>query len=153
MVDLAKESEHEHSEEPRAEAAEPKDDDGGQREGAGGKKGEDGEKSLEVDEQRNQENAQDDGVRGEASAERAGGEDDDKYKIYSDGIPADPIKLTDPGFIDIARVEAGGSFGALSLVDGKMRMATAKTLTRCHCLVLNAKDWACTEKDIKKRKI
>ena len=42
----------------------------------------------------------------------------DIFNIYSDGEPADPISLTDPGFIDIARIEAGGSFGALALLDG-----------------------------------
>lgn len=61
--------------------------------------------------------------------------------------------MTPIGFVDIARVEPGGSFGALSLVDGKMRMATAKALTRVHCLYLNADDWAKTKADIERKKI
>lgn len=70
----------------------------------------------------------------------------------SDGEHADPIALTTKGMVDIARILAGGSFGALALVDGKPRMTTTKCLTRCHLLVLNKNDWKKTETDIHKRK-
>jgi hypothetical protein len=43
--------------------------------------------------------------------------------------------------IDIGRVVAGGSFGALSLIDGKPRMGTMKCLIRTHMLVLSRNDW------------
>ena len=56
----------------------------------------------------------------------------------TDGDNADPVMLTEKGFIDIARIEPGGSFGALALIDGKPRMSTTKCLTRCHLLVLDA---------------
>ena len=77
----------------------------------------------------------------------------DKYNIYSEGEVANPIELTDKGFIDVARLEPGGSFGALALIDGKPRMCTTKTLTRCHFLILNKADWKKAEKNIQKRKI
>ena len=38
--------------------------------------------------------------------------DSDIYKINSDGDPVNPIELTDANFVDVARIEAGGSFGA-----------------------------------------
>ena len=77
----------------------------------------------------------------------------DIYKIYSEGEPANPVALTDPDFVDIARIEPGGSFGALSLIQGKKRMGTTKALTRCHLLVLNKNDWKESEKEIQERKI
>jgi hypothetical protein len=43
--------------------------------------------------------------------------------------------------IDIGRIIAGGSFGALALVDGKPRITTSKCLVRTHFLVLSKKDW------------
>lgn len=79
--------------------------------------------------------------------------EEDLRKIYSEGEVADPVALTDRGFIDIGRIEPGGSFGALALIDGKPRMCTTKCLTRCHFLVLNKVDWLRAEKDIRKRKI
>ena len=78
--------------------------------------------------------------------------DDSKPNIYTEGEPIDPVSLTDRGFIDIARIEAGGSFGSLALVDGFQRRATTKCLTRCHLLVLNQDDWKQSEKEIQKRK-
>ena len=77
----------------------------------------------------------------------------DKYNIYSEGDVANPIDITDKGFIDVGRIEPGGSFGALALIDGKNRMCTTKCLTRCHFLTLNKEEWIKAEKDIKKRKI
>jgi len=47
---------------------------------------------------------------------------------------------------------AGGSFGALALIDGKPRMATIKCLLRTHLLVLSKADWKKCELDIRKRK-
>lgn len=76
----------------------------------------------------------------------------DMYKVKDDGTPADPIKLTQPHMIDIARIDAGGSFGALALTDGKPRITTTKCLIRTHLIVLSRADWKKTEQDIKKRK-
>ena len=55
--------------------------------------------------------------------------------------------------IDIGRVIAGGSFGGLSLIDGKPRITTTKCLVRTHLLVLSKHNWNKCEYDIKKRKI
>ena len=55
--------------------------------------------------------------------------------------------------VDICRVTAGGSFGALALTDGKPRISTTKCITRVHLLVLNRHEWKKSENDIKKRKI
>ena len=41
---------------------------------------------------------------------------EDHYKIYSEGAEISPIDITDPNFVDVARIEPGGSFGALSLI-------------------------------------
>jgi hypothetical protein len=54
--------------------------------------------------------------------------------------------------IDIGRVIAEGSFGGLSLIDGKPRITTTKCLVRTHLLVLSRSDWKKCEFDIKKRK-
>jgi CRP-like cAMP-binding protein len=53
----------------------------------------------------------------------------------------DPVSLLEPGFIDIARLEGGASFGELALLDGKPRMATIKCLTRCHFISLSRVDY------------
>lgn len=74
------------------------------------------------------------------------------HGVKSDGIPADPVKLMDPQMVDLARIIAGGSFGALALSDGKPRITTTKCLVRTHFLVLSRTDWKKTEQDIKKRK-
>ena len=66
---------------------------------------------------------------------------DDPYNVMSDGGEANPFLLSDKGMIDISRVVAGGSFGALALVDGKPRITTTKCLTRCHIMVLTKHDW------------
>ena len=62
-------------------------------------------------------------------------------KLNDEVEPADPIELTDPGFVDIARLCCGGSFGALALIDGKPRMATTKTLVRTHLMTLSKVDY------------
>jgi len=79
-------------------------------------------------------------------------EEEDVYHVESEGKPADPIHLTTKGMVDIGRVVAGGSFGALALTDGKPRLSTAKCISRCHLLVLDRHDWRKSEYDIKKRK-
>lgn len=66
--------------------------------------------------------------------------ENDPYKLQ-DVKPADPVKICDPGFIDIARLSGGGSFGALALLDGKPRMTTIKALNRCHLMILSRKDY------------
>ena len=77
---------------------------------------------------------------------------DDIHHVKDDGVHADPEALMDPQSVDIGRVGAGGSFGALALIDGKPRMATFKCLLRTHFLVLSKQDWKKCEIDIKKRK-
>lgn len=62
---------------------------------------------------------------------------DDPFKLKTDGTPVKPMDIIDPGFIDIARLEAGGSFGELALLDGKPRMATIKCLQRCHFFIIS----------------
>lgn len=78
---------------------------------------------------------------------------DDEHKIVYEGERATPGLLLDDGFIDLARLEPGGCFGELALVDGKPRMATIKCITRCHFLVLNRTDYAkaLREQDKKRR--
>lgn len=72
---------------------------------------------------------------------------DDEFKIIYDGEKADPHEIIEDGFVDIARVSVGTSFGELALIDGKPRMATIKCLTRCHFLVLNRNDYIKSLKD------
>ena len=72
----------------------------------------------------------------------------DVLKILSDGKQKNPVILTDDNFIDIARVEPGGSFGALALIQGKKRMGTTKALNRVHLIVLNRQNWKNCEKEI-----
>ena len=47
----------------------------------------------------------------------------------------------DPGFVDMARITGGMSFGALCLLDSKPRMATNKCLTKCHLMCLSKVDY------------
>jgi len=61
----------------------------------------------------------------------------DPYKVRSEGFRAEPSMQVDPGFIDIARLGPGASIGELALLDGKPRICTTKTITRCHFLILN----------------
>ena len=60
--------------------------------------------------------------------------------------------LIDPGFIDIARIECGGSVGALALVDGKPRICTVKCLTRCHFISLSVGDFKKGLEEIERKK-
>lgn len=62
---------------------------------------------------------------------------DDEFKVFTCGKKVEPSLIIDPGFVDIARVEGGGSLGALALIDGKPRMATMKALTRCHFISIS----------------
>lgn len=66
---------------------------------------------------------------------------EDIYHLNHEGEPADPIELCEQGFVDVARLAGGASFGALALLDGKPRMATTKCLTRCHLLTLSKTDY------------
>ena len=75
-------------------------------------------------------------------------EEEDVFHILSEGEAADPIELTSKNMVDIGRVVAGGSFGALALTDAKPRFSTTKCITRCHLLVLNRNDWRKSEQDI-----
>jgi len=63
----------------------------------------------------------------------------DKYGLLTDGPKVSPLDLLEPGNVDIARLEGGGSCGELCLIDGKPSMATVKTLKRTHFLILNKK--------------
>lgn len=78
----------------------------------------------------------------------------DPYKLI-DVKPMDPKKLVDHGFVDIARLSGGGSFGALALIDGKPRMTTIKSLKRCHLMILSKKAYNKTLEtiEIKKRMV
>ena len=78
--------------------------------------------------------------------------DDDEYGILSDGNEIHPLELIDPGFVEIARLEAGGSFGELALLDGKPRMTTIKCLKRAHFLILSKKEYNKSLEDIKIQK-
>jgi hypothetical protein len=76
----------------------------------------------------------------------------DIHGLKDDGVHADPAEITDAKMIDIGRIIAGGSFGALALTDGKPRITTTKCLVRTHLLVLSKSAWKKCEDDIKKRK-
>jgi len=77
---------------------------------------------------------------------------DDEWKLLYEGDRADPSELLEDGFIDIARLEPGGCFGELALIDGKPRMATIKCITRCHFLILNRSDYGKSIRDQDKKK-
>jgi len=64
---------------------------------------------------------------------------DDVFELLSDGPKVSPLDLLEPGNVDIARLEGGGSCGDLCLIDGKPRLATIKALKRTHCIILNKK--------------
>ena len=59
----------------------------------------------------------------------------------NDGRKLEASSIVDAGFIDIARITSGGSFGELALIDGKPRLITVKALTRCHMLTISKKDF------------
>ena len=63
----------------------------------------------------------------------------DIYGLLTDGPYINPLDLIEPGNVDIARLEDGGSCGELALKEGKPRMATLKCLKRTHFLILNKK--------------
>jgi len=63
----------------------------------------------------------------------------DVFELLSDGPKVSPLDLLEPGNVDIARLEGGGSCGDLCLIDGKPRLATIKALKRTHCIILNKK--------------
>ena len=72
---------------------------------------------------------------------------DDDLKLLHDGDRSDPTEIIEEGFVDIARVTAGCSFGELALIDRKPRMSSVKCLTRCHFLVLHKNDYLKTLKE------
>lgn len=76
----------------------------------------------------------------------------DEYNL-EEGEPADPQAILDEGYIDIARVESGGSFGELALLDGKPRMASINCITRCHMVVLNKADYNKSLKSIETKRL
>jgi CRP-like cAMP-binding protein len=61
----------------------------------------------------------------------------DLYKLRTNGKKQDPIAMTEKGFIDIARIFEGGSFGENSLVDGKPRFCTTKCMQRTHIIYIS----------------
>jgi len=63
----------------------------------------------------------------------------DVFELLSDGPKVSPLDLLEPGNVDIARLEGGGSCGDLCLIDGKPRLATIKALKRTHCIILSKK--------------
>lgn len=76
----------------------------------------------------------------------------DEYNL-EEGETADPLEIIDEGDVDIARVESGGSFGELALLDGKPRMATINCLTRCHMVVLSKVDYNKSLKSIDSKRL
>ena len=89
----------------------------------------------------------------EAQKQAALEEELDVNHVKSAGKPKCPIEYTSKGMVDIARIIAGGSFGANALKCGKPRLSTTKCITRCHLLVLNVVDWKTSEKAIVKREL
>lgn len=57
--------------------------------------------------------------------------------VLAKGLTKEELKT----FQDIAHLGAGCSFGEMSLVSGKPRMATIKTLTKCHMMVLSKENY------------
>jgi CRP-like cAMP-binding protein len=53
--------------------------------------------------------------------------------------------------VDIARLAGGGSFGALALLDGKPRMTSIKTLSRCHLMTLSKTEYNKTLQTIEQK--
>ena len=66
----------------------------------------------------------------------------DPFLLNDEGPEVYASDMLDEGYIDVARIEEGGSIGELALIDGKPRMCTVKSLTRCHLLTLNRFDFA-----------
>jgi len=58
-------------------------------------------------------------------------------QVLASGLSLIEIK----SFKDIAHLGAGCSFGEMSLVSGKPRMATLKTLNKCHLMVLTKENY------------
>jgi len=61
-------------------------------------------------------------------------ENADPFRLLNEGKKIEPSVLVDGGFIDIARLGGGASFGELALIDGKPRMCTVKAISRVHML-------------------
>lgn len=80
-------------------------------------------------------------------------ENEDPFKLVSRGKNINANELIDKAFIDIARVNEGGSVGELSLVDGKPRFCTVKALTRCHLVCLSRHDYEKAKDQTKKKRI
>ena len=76
-------------------------------------------------------------------------QDEDEFGLLDDGILVNASELVDPGFVEIARLNAGCSFGELALIDGKPRMATIKCLKRAHFMILSKKEYNKSLDDIK----
>ena len=85
----------------------------------------------------------------DANASKA---EDDEFNIMSEGEQVDPLSLVDPSFVDVARLEAGASFGELALIDGKPRMCTVKCLSRSHFIVLSKADYKKSLFEIEKKR-
>lgn len=70
--------------------------------------------------------------------------------------PGEPINVRDlyeVGMLDIARLEGGGSFGELALLDGKPRAATIKCTQRTHFMTISIDDYDKALKQIKRNEL
>ena len=65
------------------------------------------------------------------------------YNLKSEGKRAKPSALLEKGFVDIGRIHGGASIGDQTLIDliPKKKLATVKTLTRCHFMTLTKVDF------------
>ena len=77
----------------------------------------------------------------------------DPFWLLKNGKKIEPSETVDKGFIDVARVEEGGTIGELALVDGKPRMCTTKCLTRVHLIKIIRSDYNKAIIEIERKRI
>ena len=77
----------------------------------------------------------------------------DVFKLRSDGRVINPHDIIDKEFVDVARINEGGSVGELSLTDGKPRFCTVKAITRTHLLSLSKQDFEKAKYETKRKRI
>jgi len=87
-----------------------------------------------------------------SSSEAEETDEEDLYKVASRGKNIHASLVIDPGFIDVARIEEGGSIGALALVDGKPRICTTKCLVRSHFISISKTQFLKALDEIERKK-